>query len=533
MTGEFDILEVMGAGAALLDYDNDGDQDVLLIQGGAYRSPSTPADAIDRLFRNDLGSDGGPRFVDVTTESGIRRASHGMGVAAADYDGDGWIDLYITRFGANTLLHNQGDGTFSDTTTPSGTGDDRWSVSATFFDYDGDGWLDLFVGNYVSFDPEQPTPQCHDLAGGRDYCGPGSFPAQADRLYRNQGDGHFEDVTTQAGLAGVVSPALGVVAADLNGDGHIDLYVANDSKPNNLWINQGNGTFSDEALLAGAALNQDGRAEGSMGLAAEDIDDDGDLDLVATHLRSETNTLYRGGPGGTFDDDSMVSGLGPASRAFTAFGVGWLDFDNDGRLDLLVANGAVMRLLELAAKGESYPLHEPNQLLHSVDGGRFEDISAQAGAAFAVSEVSRGAAFGDIDNDGDTDVVITNNAGPARLLVNQVGQSATWLGLRLTSGTPPSDALGARAALLRRGAETARRRVATDGSYASAKDPRILFGLGHAELTEVEGVRIYWPNGGVEEWPQLSVNRYHTLRQGYGIPPSAVGVAEANRNTTP
>ncbi len=543
MSGEYYMVEVLGAGGALLDYDNDGDLDVYLVQGAMLGPGKTLGDALfpprhpppltDRLYRNDLevAPDGTRvlRFTDVTAEAGLAALGYGMGVATGDYDNDGWTDLYLTHFGPNQLWRNRGDGTFEEVTAETGTGDDRWSVPAAFVDYDRDGWLDLFVGNYVAFDYAR-LPICRDLTGAQDYCGPAVFTPEPDRLFRNRGRGAdgrvtFEDATAAAGLTAGFGPALGVVAADFDGDRWPDLYVANDAKPNNLWRNRGAGadrrvTFTDEALLAGCAVNAAGRAEGSMGVDAGDFDGDGDLDLFMTHLVKETNTLYLNDGRGNFDDRTADSGLGPPSLAYTAFGTAWFDYDNDGWLDLLAVNGAVTRIEGLVRQRDPYPLHQPNQLFHNLgsEGGRvrFAEVTAEAGEVFRLSEVSRGAAFGDLDNDGDLDVLVTNNNGPARLLLNQVGAQRPWLGVRLLVGDPPRDAPGASAALLSSGRPPLWRRVRQDGSYASANDPRILFGLGDGR--SVAGVRVVWPDGSEEDFDQVAPGRYTALRQGTGRP---------------
>jgi len=525
-SGGYFMVEILGAGGALFDYDGDGDLDVYLVQGamlGPGRSlddavfpPHHPTPLSDRLYRNDLDGDG-LRFTDVTEESGIGRLAtgYGMGVAAGDYDGDGDLDLYLTNFGPNQLLRNRGDGTFEDVTVAAGAGDDGWSVPAAFFDYDGDGDLDLFVGNYVDFDFAK-LPVCRDLTGAQDYCGPKVFDPQADRLLRNRGDGSFEDVSAAAGLAASFGPALGVVAADFDDDGRPDLYVANDARANNLWMNRGDGTFEDRALLAGAAVDASGKPQGSMGVDAGDFDGDGDLDLFMTHIAAETNTLYRNDGSGMFEDDSAATGLGAPSLPFTAFGTAWFDYDNDGWLDLMAVNGAVTKILSQVQQGDPYPLHQPNQLFHNA-GGRFTDVSAEAGEAFRLSDVSRGAAFGDVDDDGDADVLVTNNNGPARLLLNQVGNAAPWLGVRLLLADGRRTAVGARAAVLVDGAAQRWRRVRPEGSYAVANDPRLLFGLGGLGTPpHLDAVRVVWPDGSREDFPVAAVGRYVDLVQGQG-----------------
>ncbi|HMB54350.1 MAG TPA: VCBS repeat-containing protein, partial [Thermoanaerobaculia bacterium] len=405
MTGGYYMAEVTGSGAALLDYDGDGDLDVYFVQGRLLGPGKSAGDAIfpttlptdrGRLYRNRLAEDGRLGFEDVSEEAVPPHTGYGMGVATGDYDGDGDPDLYLTHLGRNQLLRNEGDGTFRDVTDASGAGDDGWSVPAAFLDFDRDGDLDLFVGNYVDFPFDDP-PVCNDFAGEQDYCGPDSFAPQADRLFENRGDGTFRDVTAERGLTGGFGPALGVVAADFDGDGWIDLYVANDQRPNNLWLNQGDGTLRDEALLAGAAMNAEGKAEASMGVDGGDFDGDGDLDLFMAHLVTETNTLYVNEGGGLFTDRSVEMGLAQPSKRFTGFGTSWLDYDNDGDLDLLVVNGEVDVIDELHRAGDPFPYEQPNQLFENLGDGRYREVTAEAGAPFQLSEVSRGALFGDLD----------------------------------------------------------------------------------------------------------------------------------------
>jgi hypothetical protein len=470
----------------------------------------------DRLYRNDLRiEEDGTRklsFTDVTDKSGIHAPGYGMGVTAGDYDNDGWTDLYVTNFRDNLLLHNNGDGTFSDVTTKAGVKEARWSVSAAFVDYDRDGWLDLFVGNYVDFSPERHKP-CYSRASVQDYCTPLTYRAETDRLFRNRGDGTFEDVSPRAGILKAHGGALGVVAADFNGDRWPDLYVANDGLPNQLWISQRNGTFRDEGFLAGAAVNMDGAAEGSMGVDAADFDGDGDEDLFMTHLLGETNTIYVNDGEGWFEDRSVATGLGTPSQKLTAFGTAWIDYDNDGWLDLFIANGGVIILPRSGEGHDPFALEQPNQLFANLGNGRFRDITSQAGSAFDPVEISRGTAFGDIDNDGDTDLLVTNNNGPARLLLNNVGNRSHWLGLRLL-GRSGRDALGARVAVYPTSGRALWRRARAEGSYASSNDPRVLVGLGAS--TKVARVRVLWPSGRSEEWDALPVDRYHILRAGKG-----------------
>jgi hypothetical protein len=523
MSGEYYFPEMAGQGGAVLDYDNDGDLDVYVIQGSMLGPGKDLKDALvkptqsfpgDRLFRNDLlvKADGSRelKFTDVTRESNINVQGYGMGVATGDYDNDGRVDLYVTAYGANHLLHNNGDGTFSDTTRQAGVEDNRWGTSATFFDYDRDGWLDLYVVNYVDYSVEK-NPRCYAASSRRDYCGPAAFKGVNDRLFRNRGDGSFEDVTRKALPGYKPGPGLGVVTADFNTDGWQDIYVANDGKPNQLWLNLGNGRFRDEGLFSGTAVNREGRAEASMGVDAGDFDADGDEDLFMTHLMGETNTLYVNDGNALFADRTREFGLGASSFPYTSFGTAWFDYDNDGWLDLLVLNGAVRIIETLARKEDIYPLHQTNQLFRNLGGRRFRDVTDRAGEVFALSEVSRGAAFGDIDNDGDSDVVVFNNNGRLRLLLNQGGNRRPWLGLRLLDRAGKRDMHGARVGVLRNDAPTLWRRVHTDGSYCSASDPRVLIGLG--EHSKVSGLEIVWPDGSREKRSKPALGKYTTVKQ--------------------
>jgi hypothetical protein len=514
MSGEHYLPEIMGAGGALFDYDNDGDLDVYLVQGGPLDPAGSEDGSGDRLFRNDL-HDGRAAFTDVTVDSGIIGLGYGMGVATGDYDNDGWIDLYVTNFGPNRLLRNRGDGTFEDVTEQTGTDDPRWSVPAAFVDFDRDGRLDLFVGNYVEF-RFAVNRVCRSASGQSDYCSPTIYSALPDRLFRNRGDGTFEDVTGAAGLRRAHGNALGVIPIDADLDGWLDLFVANDGTPNQLWMNRAGAAFDDEALLRGCAINMEGRSEASMGVDAADFDGDGDEDLFMTHLRHETNTLYLNRGDGWFDDHSLVSDLGAPSRRFTGFGTGWFDYDLDGRLDLLVVNGAVQALEDLLRAEDPYPLHQRDQLFRNLGEGRFEQTSESAGEYFEISEVGRGAAFGDVDNDGDVDVLITSNNGPVRLLINVAPRTGQWVGLRLVGSPGPRDMLGARVGLVRVGHEPVYRRVRTAGSYASARDPRVLFALGDRD--RIERISVEWPSGDQEVFDPVEIDGYSTLRQGDGRP---------------
>jgi hypothetical protein len=521
MTGERFIVEMMGPGGALLDFDNDGDLDLLLRQGETLEAGRAVAPAAtvasrpptDRFFRNDLvaSADGSPavRFVDVTARSGLALTGYGLGAATGDFDNDGFVDLYLTDFGPNRLLRNRGDGTFTDVTLARGTGDSRWTAAATFVDFDLDGWLDLFVGNYIDFSFANHQP-CFRASSALDYCGPMSYRPLPDALWRNRGDGSFEEATAAVGMVGPLGSTLGVIALDTDGDGRPDLAVANDAMENFLWRNTGDGTFSEEGLLRGIAVNQAGQREGSMGITAGDFDHDGDEDLFVTHMATETNTLYVNQGDGLFLDRSLPAGLATPSRAATAFGTSWIDYDNDGWQDLMAVNGEVKVIEALDRAGDPFPLHQKNQLFRNLGDGTFREVSSAAGPAFEASDVSRGALFGDLDNDGDTDVVIANNNGPARVLANQVGSAASWLGLRAVMGAGPRTVSGTRLEIREPDGTVLLRTIRTDGSYLSAGDPRALFGLG-ARGRERD-VRVEWPGGPSQRFRDLPPRHYLTLR---------------------
>jgi hypothetical protein len=520
MSGQFYYPEIMPPGVALFDYDNDGDLDVFVVQdqmlgskplSAARPQPVEPLPLKSRLFRNDLKPGQPLHFTDVTAQSGIVTQGYAMGVATGDFNNDGCVDLYVTVLGPNQLFRNNCDGTFTDVSKESGTDDTGWSVSATFLDYDRDGWLDLFVGNYLQYSIDANI-HCFSLSGSLDYCPPHVYRAAPSHLYHNNHDGTFTDVTVKSGIAREFGPALGSVAADFNGDGWVDLYVANDGQPNQLWINQHDGTFKNTALLAGAALSPEGTPKSSMGIDAGDFDNDGDEDLFITELVGQGDDLYVNDGSGVFEDRSAPAGIRLPSLPFTGFGAGWLDIDNDGWLDVVTVNGAVTQNVESLARNELFSLQQRKQVFRNLGNGRFEDVTTVAGAVFQVPEVSRGLAFGDIDNDGDVDMVVGNDSGPLRLLINNVGNRKHWVGLRLVVGR--RDALGARVAVTPGNGRTMWRRAHTDGSYASASDPRVLVGLGDAGGPVK--VRVIWPDGKSETFDGVTIDRYTTLEQGHG-----------------
>ena len=497
------LVETMGSGCALLDYDGDGRLDVLLINGG--RTPdSTPfVPRAHALYRNR----GGGRLEEVTREAGLDLpAGYGMGVAVSDYDNDGDPDLYLTHFGPNRLYRNNGDGTFSDVTGRAGVAGAEWSTGAAFFDYDRDGAPDLYVVNYLDATFER-NPPC-EMKGIRAYCHPRHFAGVPDRLYRNLGDGRFGEVSRSSGILNPEGKGLGVVAADFDGDGWVDLYVANDSVRNVLLRNKGDGTFSDVTLLSGTGYNSQAQAEAGMGVDAADYDGDRLLDIFVTNYDLETNALYRYQGNWLFGDERWRSGLARKDRFLLGFGAGFLDFDNDGDRDLLVVNGHVVDNIERIQPDLSHP--QPDQLFEN-RGGRFVEHGPFYRWSSRQPRVGRGAALGDIDNDGDIDVLISNCGAEPTLLINRVGARRNWIQLRLTGTDSSRDAVGTRLTLTTAEGEQSDQ-ITGGGSYLSASDLRAHFGLG--EAARVEEIRIRWPSGKEEVLKDIPANRILHVTEG-------------------
>jgi hypothetical protein len=501
------ILESHGSGAAFFDCDSDGDLDLYITRGSTfatYRDRSGPGNA---LYEN-LG-DG--TFGDISEKAGVGDAGWGGGVAVGDIDNDGHRDLYATNYGANALYHNAGDGTFRDITASAGIGGDQYSASAAFFDYDRDGDLDLYVANYVVFDaehrPENPV-LCPFLGGIRVYCGPKGLRGAPDALYRNEGDGVFTDVTQASGVGAANRYyGLGVVPADYDGDGDLDLFVANDETPNVLFRNEGDGTFNDVALIAGVAYNGDGDTEAGMGVDFGDYDNDGDYDLYVTHFFAETNTLYRNEGGARFADVTTTAGLAAPTVDLLGWGTRFFDYDNDGLLDLFVANGHVYPQVDQVETGAAY--RQPNQLFRNLGAGRFAPVAA--GPGLAIAKVSRGASFGDYDDDGDIDVFVVNLNDAPNLLRNDGGNAGNWLVVQVFGQEDNRDGVGTRIRL-RAAGESQWRTVNGSSSFLSHNDLRAHFGLG--EAPRVDQVAITWPNGRTYAVSDLPVNKLLVVRQG-------------------
>ena len=505
------IVDANGNGAALFDYDNDGDLDALLVNGSTRERLPRGGDPMVALYRND----GTGRFTDVTAASGFSRTGWGAGACVADVDNDGFEDVYVTAFGADVLWRNTGRGTFVDVTKEARLGDTRWSTSCAFNDYDHDGFVDLYVANYVRFDDKAipsraTTASCRFMATDV-FCGPNRLVGEADVLYRNAGDGTFTDVTARAGIADPGYYGFGVVFADLTSDGWPDIYVANDSVPNLFFRNTGKGTFVEEGLPAGVAVSGDGRAQAGMGVDAGDYNGDGLPDLVVTNFSHDYNTLYENGPPGVFTDRSYAAGVAVTAGPYLGWGVKLVDLDNDGRLDLFIANGHVYPDVDGRGLGTSY--RQKKQVFLN-DGRRFRDATAAIGGGLLLERSSRGAAFGDIDNDGDTDVLVVNMNERPTLLRNDTPRTHHWLTLRLVGGPSNRSALGARVTI-EAGGRTQVAEVRSDGSYLSHSDLRVHAGLGAA--ARAARVEIRWPSGRVESIPNVQADRFYVAREGEGL----------------
>jgi hypothetical protein len=511
------LLETMGSGALFFDYDGDGWIDIFLVDGGSVADPAVAKRARHRLYHNR----GHGTFADVTERSGIRHSAYGMGACAADYDGDGDPDLYITNDGPNALYENRGDGRFVDVTAAAGVGEPRWSTGCAFADLDRDGDLDLWVTNYVAADRRR-SPFCGDLRRRvRFYCHPLNYDPLPNTVYRNDGR-TFTDVSAESRVSARRSNGMGVLIVDGNDDGWPDVFVANDSLPNFLFRNEGKLRFRDEALTSGVAVAADGQPRAGMGIDAGDYDRDGRLDLVITNLDFQMHSLHRGLDRGMFAWSTIESGIGYATLPFVGFGVAFLDADNDARLDLVVVNGHILDNAPEFRSGATY--RQRKLLFRNTSGRRFAEIGRSAGPGFAQEKVGRGLAVGDIDNDGDLDLLVTNNGETADLLRNDLtgrrgreaagGSGANALLVRLVGTGMNRDAIGARVRVTT-GSVTQRRDVRAGSSYLSQHDHRQHFGLGAAGAADVLEVR--WPSGKTETLRDVPAGHIITIEEGKGI----------------
>jgi hypothetical protein len=504
------ILEAMGCGAVFFDYNGDGWLDVFLPSG--LRLRDTPPGAVSRLYRNNR--DG--TFSDVTDAAGVGRSGWAAGATAGDYDNDGDEDLFLTFYGQNVLFRNNGDGTFTDVTAAAGLAEARklWATGCTFLDYDRDGLLDLFVTRYLDFDfsrtPRKGTAACN-WKGLLVHCGPRGLPKAFHSLYRNRGDGTFTDVSAASGIARAgACYALTAVSADFDHDGWPDLYVACDSEPSLLFINNRKGGFTEEGLLRGAALSDDGVEQAGMGVAVGDYDLDGRLDILKTHFSGDTSVLYRNVGRGYFDDMTLAAGLGVETR-FVGWGAGIEDFDLDGEPDLFWVTGDVYP--ELETRYPQLALRTPPVLFRNLGGGRFEQILEEAGPALSAAHCSRGAAFGDYDNDGDVDVLVVNLNEPPSLLRNDRDGINHWIEIELEGVRSNRSAIGATVTAAYGGRRQVRA-VMAQSSYLSVSDRRLHFGLGKADTVNLE---VRWPSGALEKFDGLRADRLVTIREGAGI----------------
>ncbi len=500
--GQKFVIETVGPGAGFFDYDGDGRLDIYLVNGAAV-----PGTEYEKAPRNALYSnEGDGTFVDATAKAGVGDTGYGMGCAVGDIDNDGDLDLYVTNFGANVLYRNEGDGTFADATTNAGVGDERWGSSSAFADVDRDGFVDLYVGNYHNFSYDNHRVCAEGGSGLQLYCGPEAFDGVADVLYRNKGDGTFADITTLSGVASAEGKELGVVFGDVDLDGDPDLYLANDKTLNFLYLNDGSGRFKEDGLLAGTAYNEDGDVEAGMGVDMGDYDNDGDLDLFVTNFQWETNTLYNNLGDGSFVDETFVVGLGKGSIPYLAWGTRFFDVDNDGDLDLFIANGHLESDVE---DYENATFPQRNQLFLNLGTGRYEEYIPNEGA-LALKRVSRGAAIGDYDDDGDLDVLVANVTSRPNLLRND-GPGGHWLLLQLEGRSSNRAGIGARVEV-QSGGTVQTSEVRSGASFLSQSDLRLHFGLGEAKIAD--RVVVHWPSGQVDEYENLQIDRSWVLVEG-------------------
>jgi enediyne biosynthesis protein E4 len=500
------LPETTGAGCAFLDYDSDGWMDIYLVNSGRcdFYNPNPPLR--NALYRNNR--DG--TFTDVTEKAGVVGGGYGQGVAVGDYDGDGFPDIYVTQYGRSILYHNNGDGTFTDVTEKAGVAAPGWASSAAWFDYDNDGHLDLFVCHFVDFSKSKNLPCTTYNKPG--YCVPRLYKPMPSWLFHNNGDGTFTDVSLSSGIGKYLGKAWGVVATDLNNDGWMDLFVANDTVANFLFMNRGNGKFEEIAALAGVGYSETGRPRSGMGVDSADFNNDGWMDLFVANIDHERYSLYQNNHDETFDDQADATGIGAATRLMSGWGLKFFDYDNDGNLDLIIANGNPDDLIETVYKDVTY--REPLLLFHS-DGKTLHNVSAQSGPVFARNLSARGLAIGDFDNDGAVDVLISVNDAAPLLLRNTAANDNHWLGVMLVGKRSNRDAVGARLTY-QAGDLTRRRAKVGGGSFLSAHDPRVVLGIG--KRTKIDWLEVKWPgpDGKTERFTDLPIDKYITIVEGEG-----------------
>jgi hypothetical protein len=513
------ILEAIGCGVAFLDYDNDGWLDIFVLCGTRWEG--APPGTTNRLYRNNR--DG--TFTDVTVKAGLERTGWACGVTVADYDNDGFEDIFVTYWGHNAFYRNRGDGTFEDVTRKAGLWAEevRWGTGCTFVDYDRDGKLDLFVSRYLQFDRKKipaagKAPECN-FKGVLTNCGPRGLPSETHSLYHNNGDGTFTEVSRKAGIAAAAGTyGLTAVAADLNGDGWPEIYVACDSTPSLLFVNKQDGTFQESGLAMGVALNEDGQEQAGMGLGIGDFNLDERLDLLKTHFTEDTPALYVNQGKSGFNDVTIRSGLGVETR-FVSWGAGIVDLDNNGHPDLFWVTGSVYP--EVEKKLPRYPYRTPPILFRNLGDGRFEELSDEAGPAMQTPHCSRGCAFGDFDNDGDIDIVIVNLNEPPSLLRNDVKGDNRWVKFKLVGAKSNRSAIGAKV-VVKYGGRVQAQEVLAQSSYLSVNDRRLHFGLGTADVVDVE---VYWPSGTRQTFSKIAANRLVSIDEAAGI----TGTQESKR----
>ena len=504
------LPETMGSGVCVLDYDNDGWQDILFVNSMDWPGHKGAAKSYPALYHNNKNG----TFTDVTREAGLATESYGLGCAVADYDNDGFEDIYITTVGSNHLFHNLGNGKFADVTVKAGVADPGFSTSAVWFDYDNDGKLDLFVTHYIDWSIAKDQ-YCTLDNKNKSYCTPQTYKGESSTLFHNRGDGTFENVTKRAGLHDPTSKSLGVAMLDYDNDGWMDLFVANDTEPNKLYHNNHNGTFTDVAVQVGVAFSESGRVRAGMGVDAGDYDGSGWQSLVIGNFTNESMSLYRNDGSGLFVDEEISSGIRQMSLQALTFGCFFFDYDLDGRLDIFAANGHVSDDISVVQPTLKYA--QPAILFHNSGNRKFEDASAKVGPAMQQPVVGRGAAYLDYDNDGDLDLVITANNGPARLLRNENGNQNDMLRVKLVGTRSNRDGIGARVTVTTSSGTRLFRMVKTGSSYASQSELPLTFGLGTPQAGRTVGLEIVWPSGQEDSLSKIGANQLITVKEGSGI----------------